>query len=437
VFLESIGNPTELGPWYRKLRDARLRTEDEMAVRAFRRERRRGVPAAFIRRREEFHLQALLGIELDHLPCIAFYTFPPCATPALLEIPWAWTRTSYAQAMLVEGLISFFNTAAIDQLARECKTVEELRQKFEALINGYMAKHMEAKLREEPALSSPPDADDGRAGRLTRTQKSFPTPSGTRWPEVIVWVEDQGLTVQAKHLKRTFTFDEAGFGDGRKRDRPDRVGGLLKAFATQGGVVPYNGPRLPYKTRLYLKQYVSVLRQRLRDLVPGIDDDPVPYVRDERGYRMSLKIATSEGLLFPVPDGTQWPKVRIACLRSGSIRVSVPTTERYGVDGYVKGPNGEAHSLEPAERESEEERDYDLRMLGLVDVNGQPNAAGKALVEVLHADGAVSRPQHDEAMLRLCGVLSKLMAGISGSPFEVIRGGEKWVARFQTSYEGQ
>ena len=438
VFLESIGNPTELGPWYRKLRDARLRTEDERAVRAFRRERRRGVPAAFIRRREEFHLQALLGIELDHLPCIAFYTYPPCATPALLEIPWAWTRTSYAQAMLVEGLIGFFKTAAIDQLARDCKTVDELRQKFEALINGYMARHMEAKLREEPALSSPPDADDGRAGKPSRAQKSFPTPSGTRWQEVIVWVEDLGLTVQAKHLKREFTFEEAGFCDGRKRGGPDLPWVLLKAFATNGGVIPFNGPELPHKIRTNLKQHVWVLRQRLRDLIPGIDDDPVPYVKDELGYRMSLKIATSEGLIFPVPDGgTQWTNVTIAHLRSGAIRVSVPTTERYGADTYVEGPEGGVHRLEAAERESELALVYDLRMIGLADENGRPNAAGEALIKMLHAKGALSRSEDDTAILALCEALSKLMAGISGSPFAVARGGEKWVALFQTSYEGQ
>lgn len=436
VLLDAIGNPTEGGEWYKRLRDPRLKAKDEKDAGAFFRERRRGVPAAFIRQREELHLRDLLGIDLDHWRCIAFNTYPACATPALLEIPWAWTKTEYARTMLVEGLIGFFKAAGIDQLARECKTVDELLPKFEVLINGYVARHMEAKLREEPALSSPPDADDGRAGKPSRAQKSFPTPSGTRWQEVIVWVEDLGLTVQAKHLKRKFTFEEAGFCDRRKRGGPDLPWVLLKAFATNGGAIPFNGPELPHKIRTNLKQHVWVLRQRLRNLIPGIDDDPAPYVKDELGYRMSLKIATSEGLLFPVPDGvTQWTNVTIAHLRPGAIRVSVPTTERYGADTYVEGPEGGVHRLEAAERESELALDYDLRMIGLAGENGRPNAAGEALIKMLRADGVVSRPADDNAMLHLCGVLSELMAGISGSPFRFAPSSEKWIALFQTSCE--
>jgi hypothetical protein len=338
--------------------------------------------------------------------------------------------------MFIEGLISFFKTARIDQLARECKTVDELSHKFGDLINGYMTSCMAAKLLEEPALSSPPDADDGRAGKPSRAQKSFPTPSGTRWQEVIVWVEDLGLTVQAKHLKRKFTFEEAGFCDRRKRGGPDLPWVLLKAFATNGGAIPFNGPELPHKIRTNLKHHVWVLRQRLRNLIPGIDDDPAPYVKDELGYRMSLKIATSEGLLFPVPDGvTQWTNVTIAHLRPGAIRVSVPTTERYGADTYVEGPEGGVHRLEAAERESELALDYDLRMIGLAGENGRPNAAGEALIKMLRADGVVSRPADDNAMLHLCGVLSELMAGISGSPFRFAPSSEKWIALFQTSCE--
>ena len=435
VVLQVIGNPTELGPRYKKLRDARLRANDEKDTSGYRRERKSGVPASYLRRREEFRLRALLGIELDQLPCIVFQTYPPCASPAFLKIPQAWTKTSYAQRMLIGGLIGFFKTARIDQLARECKTVDELSQKFGDLINGYMTSCMEAKLREEPASSPPLVLDDGRDGTPAKAQESFPTPPGTQWQDVMVWVADHTITIEARHLKRDFTFDVAGFEEERKRGVPDRIWTLLKGFAMCGGVIPFNGPDLPHPTRTYLKQYVSVLRQRLRDLIPGIDGNPVPHIKDERCYKMLLKIASSEGIAFPVPDGAQWPNVTIACVRSGAIRVSIPTTERYAADTYAEEPSGDIHRFESAERESRLERDYDLRMLELADKNRRPNAAGEALIEVLRADGVVSRPADDNAMLHLCGVLSELMAGISGSPFRFAPSSEKWIALFQTSCE--
>ena len=40
-------------------------------------------------------------------------------------------------------------------------------------------------------------------------------------------------------------------------------------------------------------------------------------------------------------------------------------------------------------------------------------------------------------MLDLCGVLTKLMDGIDGSPFEFVSGRQRWVALFETSCDSQ
>lgn len=270
-----------------------------------------------------------------------------------------------------------------------------------------------------------------------KAQDSFPTPPGTQWREVMVWVTDSTITIEAKRRSRDFSFQAAGFEEKRKRGVPDAIWALLKVFAMRGGVIPYDGTGLEQKVRTNLKQYVSELRKRLRALIPGIDGDPVPHVKDDRCYRMSFKIASRESLTFPVPDGTQWPNVTVTLVRPDAIRVSVPTTERFAASTYAEESGGDVHQWDAAEQESELEREYDLRMLGLTDENGKPDARGEALIEVLRADGAVSRPADDNAMLELCGVLTKLMDGIDGSPFDFASGSQKWLALFQTSCEPQ
>jgi hypothetical protein len=83
------------------------------------------------------------------------------------------------------------------------------------------------------------------------------------------------------------------------------------------------------------------------------------------------------------------------------------------------------------------EREYDLRMLGLAGENGKPDTRGEALIEVLRANGAVSRPADDDAMLDLCGALSKLMEGIDGSPFDFASGsGEIAVRGHRFTWDG-
>ena len=268
-----------------------------------------------------------------------------------------------------------------------------------------------------------------------KAQESFPTPPGTRWEEVMVWVTESTITIEAKRRSRNFSFQAAGFEEQRKRGVPDGIWGLLKVFAMRGGVIPFDGADLDYSIRTNLKQYVSVLRKRLRALIPGIDSDPVPQVKSERCYRMAFKIATQDGIAFPVPGGARWPDVTFSLLRSGAIRISVPASERFAASAYAEPRDGELHPWEVAERASDLAREYDLRMLGLADGNGRPNAMAEALIEVLRSDGVTTRAPGDEGMLGLCGVLTKLMAGITGSPFDYAAGSQKWIALFQTSSE--
>lgn len=278
---------------------------------------------------------------------------------------------------------------------------------------------------------------DDRRKTPIKAQASFPIPPGTQWTEIMAWVTDSAITIEAKRLNRTFSFQAAGFEEKRKGGVPDASWALLKVFAMSGGVIPYDGTGLEPKVRTNLKQYVAELRKRLQALIPGVDGNPIPYDRGERCYRMAFRIATQDGVTFPVPAGTEWPNVTIVLVGTDGIRVTVPSTERFAASAYVDESASDVHQWDAAEREAELERDYDLRMLGLADEDGRPDARGQALIEVLRADGAVTRPADDDAMLDLCGVLTKLMDGIDSSPFDFASGSQTWVALFEVSCEPQ
>lgn len=270
-----------------------------------------------------------------------------------------------------------------------------------------------------------------------KAQESFPTPPGTQWADVMAWVTDSSITIEAKRLNRTFSFQAAGFEEKRKGGVPDASWALLKVFAMNGGVIPYDGTGLEHKVRTNLKQYVAELRKRLQALIPGVDGNPIPYDRGERCYRMAFRIATQDGVKFPVPSGTEWPHVTITLVGTDTIRITVPSTERFAASAYAEESGSDVHQWDAAERESELERGYDLRILGLTDEDGRPDARGQALIDVLRADGALTRPADDDAMLDLCGVLTKLMDGIDSSPFDFASGSQTWVALFEVSCEPQ
>ena len=127
-----------------------------------------------------------------------------------------------------------------------------------------------------------------------KAQQSFPTPPGTEWLEVRVWVTDLMIAVEVKRRRRNFTFVAAGFEEKRTGGVPDAMWTLLKVFAMRGGVIPYDGTDLDHNTRTNLKQYVAQLRRRLRALIPDIGGDPIPYDNDERSYRTAFQIASHQ-----------------------------------------------------------------------------------------------------------------------------------------------
>jgi hypothetical protein len=254
-------------------------------------------------------------------------------------------------------------------------------------------------------------------------------PPGAKWEDLCIMMSEHAMHVEVKGKAADRTFQEAGFEEKRRREVPDRLWRILRVLAIVGGVLPFDEPKLSLRDRVNIKQNVSQIRKRLKDLFPT-DGDPFEPTRKTRQYISRFKISTSEGLLFPTPGDTTWDKVTIEEVQSGRIRFSVDTFQRSSALSYdeeegVAGP-------EAALRESNIERDYDLRSLGLAMQDGSPNPRGSALLAVLRSAGKVRRPSNDEAMLWLGKFLCDFME-LREPPFQFSENQGFWITTFEAS----
>jgi hypothetical protein len=286
----------------------------------------------------------------------------------------------------------------------------------------------------ESALQHDAQIEDVETRRARpRAQKHFPTPPNLSWKDIHIMVADVTMQVSAGRLKRDYTFEEAGFRDNRSEATPDQTWGLLKAFAMRGGTLPAQDGLLDDAMRKNLKKPVGELRKRLKDLIPDIKGNPVSSRKHVGGYVTNFMIYTEEVIRLPTPAGATWGQVTITLIGQTRIRVSVRSRQRFAASTYE---GKERRRWEAAEREGDLEREYDLRVLGLADAQGSPDARGRALVELLKAAGSLNRKSDDEAMLGLNEHLVAML-DIAEPPFEFNPRGGLWTARFQTDTDSR
>jgi hypothetical protein len=260
---------------------------------------------------------------------------------------------------------------------------------------------------------------------------SFPTPAGTIWKDVRITMSESGIKVQARGRNRSYTFKEAGFEDKLRGNTSNVVWKILLGFAERGGILPSNDQTLSAKTRVSLKQYVSLLRQQLQAFIPNIEGDPVPFDKLHRSYKAAFQISTLETIQFPTPGGTTWADVSIIEVRPAEICILVTSMERFAAPTY--GEEGDDFgSQEVAEQETEVERTYHLETLGLTDEKGRPDRRGITLLALLQNGGTIQRHEKDKAMLELGGVLGKLM-DLEAPAFKFVPSADEWVALFDAS----
>jgi len=269
-----------------------------------------------------------------------------------------------------------------------------------------------------------------RKTKITPTV-SFPTPAGTIWKDVWITMFESEIKVQARGRSRSYTFQEAGFEEKRRGNIPDMVWKVLEGFAKRGGILLPNDQILSREMRTSVRQYVSILRQRLQAFIPNIEGDPVPFDKFHRCYKVAFQISTLETIQFPTPGGTTWADVSIIEVKPAEICILVKSTERFAAPTYDE-EGDDFDSQEVAEQETEVERTYHLETLGLTDEEGRPNRRGIALLALLQNGGTIQRCENDKAMLELGGVLRKLM-DLDAPAFKFDRSHEKWVAKFDAS----
>lgn len=273
---------------------------------------------------------------------------------------------------------------------------------------------------------------EGRRKAPAVEVQSFPTPPGTKWPEVRLQLSEHRIRISARGKTKELSFQEAGFEERRRMGVPDRLWILLTVLAARSGFLQGHDATLDDKSRVNLKQYMSDLRERIQSLVPNIDGDPIPHVKEEQGYRAAFTISTDGTPRLRAPQGAVWSGVSISEARAGVIRIAFRANEAYGVSVYGD-EDGAAHGREAAEREVDQEQEFNLASLNLADAQGKPDRRGNALIAVLRGKGVVLRPQDDDdTMLELNGFLCD-WTGIADSAFDFAPNEGKWVAKFESS----
>jgi hypothetical protein len=258
----------------------------------------------------------------------------------------------------------------------------------------------------------------------------FPTPPGATWEDVCLTVSDHEVRVEVEGKRRTLTFSQAGYEDRRGGNVPNQLWSLLRLFALHGGTIPFDSTSLTGPLRTGLKQSVTKLGRRLKELFQ-IEGSPFKDSRRTRRYESRFRISAGEGVRFPTPGGVGWDQVSIWETEHGSIAVSVDAHETFAT--LTPPSEEEGHGTwEHAQRSSSLRREYDLRTLGLAGEDGRLSAAGQALLAVLRAGGKVQREETDKGMVALGKRLTDLME-ITSSPFQFSPGRKLWAALFDAS----
>jgi hypothetical protein len=284
---------------------------------------------------------------------------------------------------------------------------------------------VKASLSELAATAAAVSAPSGTRRAASRVLPAE-LPDGARWGDLRVVVGDLGLSYAIGSRRGERDFIGAGFEDERSHGIPNQAWHLLRQFAKHGGRPLLLAPR--YEDRPVAKQRVSKLRGFLRGLFRLVDE---PIINVAAGtYAPVFGVRAKDGIALSMRVLPTWSGMSIAESRGGGIRFTADTQKRYM--GFTDGHTTEF--AEPAERVVPVSEECDLWLLGLVDEDGEPSAAGQALIEVLRSRGRIRRGSNDRALRTLGGLLCGI-TGIDEPAFRFDHAREEWIAQFEASSE--
>ena len=255
-----------------------------------------------------------------------------------------------------------------------------------------------------------------------KSVSSFPVPDGATWNELRLTVREAAILVEIRGTSREFGIEELGFADA-----DDRLWQLLCVFARLGGQTPPRNTSVSDKDAITLRKQVSNLRQRLATIFP-IACESIRSVHGTGAYRCMFRIGIDRRDGFPSPP-ERWDDCRFTELKDGRISISVKSREVFAAR-TISEETQRRTAIEAAERVGVRTEDYDLRVIGLADQSGIPNAEGRLLLEFLRSGGKLNRRGDDKDLLRLAQRL-RAWVGIDGVPFQFSPSRRLWSAVFE------
>ena len=273
--------------------------------------------------------------------------------------------------------------------------------------------------------------------RAAPTVASFPTPPGCTWADIHIAMAPDGMQdrvlVTAKGRRKEFTFQEAGFGDGRSNGaRPNQNWAMLRAFAGEGGVIPVDSTALTSKQKT--KQAVHAFREAIQRWIPDVDGSPVDHDPARNAYVCAFHIGSAQGTRFPLPaEVTTWDDIGIGVRPDGIVVAAAAGIRRRIVEWTGDNDGDERPSGAAGVVPDTISHLYSYVSLGLLDEDGNPTPALKALGMLAKGKGSATGADDDQGFLALSGVLTRLI-GINGSPpldFQKAGRSGRWIAQFE------
>jgi len=267
-----------------------------------------------------------------------------------------------------------------------------------------------------------------RAIEKSHNLRSVPLPEHVAWNDLVIEVGDTSLAVAAGGTRRELSFEESGFADMRQGDLAgDRALQTLRLFASRRGRFAPRKIAAAGDEKTPFKKQVSVLRQRLKGLLP-VEGEPIIFEKTSGEYRCAFGVFLESDSGFPTPAGAAWPDFRFEEAADGRLRVGVRTREIFQARTPSRG--SDRPSSEAAERETRLWREYPLERLGLTNSQGLPSPEGLALLTFVRGDGRLERRADDMAVLRL-GRRLREWIGLASEPFRYDESKSVWIACFE------
>ena len=261
---------------------------------------------------------------------------------------------------------------------------------------------------------------DGRH-RAADAVESIPLPAGITARNLIMTVDDHGLTVSVGPSRFQRDYRQAGCVD-RKTDKPDGQWATLRELAGHRGVWSINDRRIPAA----LTKRMERLREVLRAVLPGLAEDPLPFIKDDRVFRVPFTLRRADGPRFAFPaDG--WDGVTVVWAGSGKLAIELMAATRQG-RRQQRDDGGE--DVDAEVDHSVERHLLDLVEIGLADETGRANRSGDVLERFCRSRGSLTARGDDDAILKLNLALRRCF-GTTQDALEWDDTNKRWMCAFE------